>query len=528
MHRSHQLVSMRGGSTHPRPPPAMEIPELVELVLSKLARPVDLLSMACTAHRYADVALKLLWEHPDFKGDPLRNMASLFPNGIKDQLLKDIPVRPSAPDTHQGSQSQPQDLSLRVPSSLFTRFDYYAKFVRHLQVWQFRPDKYIANVLDASRPAVTLFPNLESIHLGADSNSLEMAGPYLSSTLRTVRVNHWDPETSTIVHSTAGITATLIKMFTLPDLQCLDLLDTRLPRYEHNQDVMDRLLHLIPRLVEFYSCDLTTFRPIFDALAQSNHLNAIFLDLAATYQDHYKFAEIVQFLRDAFLPLQSLVVHCAGEIARDFVEQASRALESFDFRIDGPLDVDELTKLTTSLKASEPTLRVLKCSTSLRAPSGAKDSLYQALTPLLQMSRLQKLVVSLTVLGSSMFRDDEVEGIFQCWPNLCVFTLECDPEEGTPIGVDDPKGFGLSLLSLFTIRRCCPDLYELSLPYLDTADIPLLEDVMFSVSALPFEIHLSRCHAHNRKEVREFICAIWSKAESSFEDCMCPELVDDR
>ncbi|KZT56461.1 hypothetical protein CALCODRAFT_497375 [Calocera cornea HHB12733] len=490
----------------PGPPLAMEIPELVELVLSKVARTSDLVSMACTARRYADIALKLLWEHPDFKGDPLRNMASLFPTGIKNSLLQDVP-----------------DLSLRVPPRLFMRFDYYAKFIRHLQVWQFRPDKYIANVLDASRPTVTLFPNLESIHLGADSNSLEMAGPYLSSTLRTVRVNHWDPETSTIVHSTAGITATLIKMFTLPDLQCLDLLDTRLPRYEHNQDVMGTLLQLIPRLVAFYSCDLTTYPPVFDALAQSTHLTAIFLDLTVTYQGHYELPDIIQFIRDFFLPLTTLVMHCAAAVAWDFVEQAARPLESFDFRIDGPLDVDELAQLTASLKASIPTLRVLKCSTSLLAADGAKDSLYQALTPLRQMSRLQKMVLTVTVLGPSMFRDDQVEGLFQSWPNLWVFTLETEPEEIIPMDQDEPRGYGLTLMCLFTIRRCCPDLYELSLPYLDTSVIPELAGMVFTRSARPFELHLSRCHVHNRTAVRAFVQEIWSKAQSSFGDCLCPE-----
>lgn len=328
--------------------------------------------------------------------------------------------------------------------------------------------------------------------------------------------------------STPGITTTLKKIFSLPKLECLDLLDTRLPSCQDDPDVMHQLLRLLPQLVEFYSSDLTTHVPVFDILAQSLKLTAMYLDLTTTHQRHYELPDIAERLRDAFLPLQRLVLHCVGARARDFVELIARSLQSCDLRIDGPLDVDDLGEITASLRASIPTLRILRCSTSLHAKSDVHNSLYQCLTPLLQMTRMQKVVLSFTMLGSSMFHDNQVDEMFHAWPKLLVFSIEIDPDDDTPINSDDPQGYGLTLTSLLTIHHCCPELYELSLPYIDTSDIPIRSAIEFTQSVIPFEIHLSRCHAHKRRDVRQFIQKIWAKAESSFEDCLCGDMELDR
>ncbi|KZT56463.1 hypothetical protein CALCODRAFT_509440 [Calocera cornea HHB12733] len=130
------------------------------------------------------------------------------------------------------------------------------------------------------------------------------------------------------------------------------------------------------------------------------------------------------------------------------------------------------------------------------------------------------------VLHSSMLHNAHLEGLFQSWPKLWVFSLESDPNDVTPIGIEGPDGFGRELNSLWTICRCCPDLYEPSLPYVDTSVIPkVLEDALPSVR--PFELYLSHCHTHDQKEVRDFIQSISSEAESSFEECLCDERVHD-
>ncbi|KZO95081.1 hypothetical protein CALVIDRAFT_188700 [Calocera viscosa TUFC12733] len=484
------------------PPTALEIPELLVLILSLLSSSWDLVNVACTARRFSDSALRLLWENPDFPGNPLKNMVTLFPDNIKSMLLP-----------------QP-DPSLRIPHHAFGRFDYYAKFVRHLQVWSFDPDARIARVLDASRPNLPLFPSLESIHLGADDNSLQMAAPFLSPSLRTVRVNHWDAGTPAVLHSDPGVTKTLLLILRLPELDQLDLLDTRLPSYETDPVVVDAFVHAASRVSMLYSLDFTTLRPVFDVLARNAKLTAVFLDLTCNGVGHYLFDDIARRVRHEFLRLDTIVMQAMDTQGIDLLQESRRALKRVDFRVHGPFEPMLLLKLTTALQPSANSLQIFRCSTSERGDHSKRTSLYDAISPLRHMPHLRKIVMSITVHAEDMLRDEHIAVLFRCWPNLTVWVLESDPEDGTPIDLDSP-GSGLTLQSLLTIRRCCPSLTELSVPFVDTMVIPSLTGIPYTMSRLPLDLRLSRCHAHNRPAIKRFVEAIWPEAECSFEDCSC-------
>jgi len=413
-----------------------------------------------------------------------------------------------------------------VPLHAFTRFDYYAKFIRHLQVWSFVPDGDIARVLVASRPDIPLFPALESIHIGADDNSLHLAAPFFSPSLRLVRVNHWDAGSPTILHSSPSVTETLLLILRLPELDRLDLLDTRLPTYEQEPIVVDAFIRAAARVKQLYSLDFTTLRPVFDVLARNGKLAAVFLDVTKDQEGHYSFQEIVAIVRREFLPLDELVLQGTDVKGIELLRQTRRALKSFDFRVHGSLETDALARLTTVLQPAMHSLRVLRCSSSDRGTRRVPTSLYDALSPLRRMQRLEKIVMSVTVDGEDMLKDGEVELLFRSWPNLIVWVVETegDPESGTPIDADSPHGYGLTLQSLLTIRRLCPGLDELSIPYVDTRAIPSLTNASITSSSLPFDLRLSRCHAHNRSDIKRFAHGIWPVAEFSFEDCLCAEL----
>ncbi|KZT56464.1 hypothetical protein CALCODRAFT_315850 [Calocera cornea HHB12733] len=413
--------------------------------------------------------------------------------------------------------------SLRIPPSAFSRFDYYAKWVRYLQVWSFDPDARIARILSASRPGVILFPSLESIHLGADDNSLHMASPFLSPSLHLVRVNHWDAGTPTVLQSAPSVTETLLQILRLPELDRLDLLDTRLPSYEHDPVVVDAFVRAASRVRQLFSLDFVTQRPVFDVLAKSTRLTAVFLDLTLEGDHHYGFNEIVRRVKHDFVRLNHLVIQATNLRGIDLLRETRKTLKRVDFRVHGPFEPALLLKLTRALQPSANTLRVFRCSTSERGDHSKRTSLVDALGPLREMHQLQKIVMTITVHGEDMLVDEQVEDLFRSWPRLNVWVLESDPEDGTPIDATSPT-YGLTLQSLLTIRLCCPELTELSIPYIGTTAIPSLTSLPFTPSLLPFDLRLSRTHAHNRRAITRFVHELWPKAECSFEDCVCPEL----
>ncbi|KZT57756.1 hypothetical protein CALCODRAFT_517258 [Calocera cornea HHB12733] len=482
----------------------MDIPELFQLVLSFLSSAADLVAMACVAKRYSDAALSLIWRTPNFQGDPLLQMAHLFPDGTCDILVDG------------------KDTSYRISAEFFLRFDYYANFIRHIHLWKAPPERFIAGILSASRPGVWLFPHLISIHIGCDGDTLHAAGPYLTPSLKELKINHWEPENLPVVASSSRTTAILLQIFELPDLEVLDLMDTRYPDYEHNTELVDALIEMIPQLVSFSACDFTTVKRVYDALSKSRKLRSLFLDLGQEREPqlHHELDTLIKLTRQNFPALQDLSILCAGPEASRFLRQVNRELHCVDLRIEGDLVVEGLQELVQSVTNSTSSLRTFKCGSSEPADDPGERRLIDALKPLGAMTSLRHLYIAMSFTGTQMLSDADIDTLFAAWPHMQTFTLESDPGAERPVLTEDePMGFALTLTAIQQIQHYAPSLKELHLSYVDLSHIPDIPKPVFTESFDTVEILFTRSHAHNRRAIRGFINKLWRRVTLDFEAC---------
>ncbi|EJU04282.1 hypothetical protein DACRYDRAFT_20859 [Dacryopinax primogenitus] len=485
----------------------MEIMELVQIILSLLDNRRDLVHMACVASQYTDMALVILWRAPDFAGDPLKAMTRLFPEPIHASLM------------------EAKNDSLIVTPESFKRFDYYAKFVRHLNYWQVSNDGFIARRLTASRPGQWLFPHLTSLHVGSDRDSLQTVEAYLSPTLRRICINHWDSTDNLGIAFTPSIVKILIRVFSLPNLEILDFLDTSYANYEREETILDALLPLIPQLTEFYSSHFTFVRSVYDVLSTSTKLKGLFLDVTQERNSnrHYEMDDMIQMLQDRFASLEKVVIRGETRATVTILERCDRQFVHIDLRPEGAVDVNGLWNLTRSTTSSISSLKVLKCSAAEANPSHDSQTMVTALQPLVNMSSLRDVQLEVSFSEWQMLSDIEVETLFRGWPLVQSFLLNSEPgRDGIPPAGPQTRR-GLTLRAILSIHHHCRYLSELSIPFIDLTHIPDLSQYHFFRAYQHIRVQIARSHAHDSPAVKGFIKQIWPNAEVRFVGCCLSE-----
>ncbi|EJU04283.1 hypothetical protein DACRYDRAFT_20863 [Dacryopinax primogenitus] len=499
---NHALLA-GGGTQATRQTSVMDVIELVQLILSFLASPRDLVHMACVAKRYTNIALRLIWETPDFSGDPLSTMVHLFPEPTRTDLLARKDELP------------------RIEHGLFHRFDYYANLVRHLRYWQASNDAFIGLALTASRPGVWLFPRLLSIHVGSDRDSLQIAGTFFSPSLRTVTIDHWDSSDTSAITVTPGITTVLQHVFRLPNLRVLDLLDSVYRNYEGISEIVDALLALISQLVEFYSSDFTFVTSVYDALAQSSRLKGMLFDFsqARDVTTCYTPNDAIRTLGTKFLGLDKIVVRSDVQTAVDVLSNTNHRFRSIDLSIEGSVTIDDLATLTNLVAPSTRELKKFRCGSSQPTVRPNYRSMESALRPLKEMACLRDVQIETSFPATEMISDTDAKLLFPGWPHLRCFILTSDPGRSSTALENGLSSTALSLLSLFIIQQSCRYLCELSLSFVDLLNIPHPSEPHSTRSWQNVEIQFTRSHAHDSGAVIDYVKHLWPNASVWFAEC---------
>jgi len=165
-----------------------------------------------------------------------------------------------------------------ISSENFARFDYFAGFVRNLEVRRLGTETFISRALHNSRPNAPLFLSLENLQLGATRDQMEMARINLNPTLGWIRLSYWEPGEPRPIQRSVPIKLFLLHVCHLEQIKVLDLLDTKHGVYEHDHEVLHALCEHLPHLKSFLSADFTTLLSVFHVLSQSANLEEVFLD----------------------------------------------------------------------------------------------------------------------------------------------------------------------------------------------------------------------------------------------------------
>ncbi|KZO95080.1 hypothetical protein CALVIDRAFT_565177 [Calocera viscosa TUFC12733] len=479
----------------------LDIPELLQAILTLLDDPPDLVNVACTCKSFTDIALRTLWREPTFDGSPLLSMVHLFPEDIRASL------------------ATMKDPNLHIPPAAFIRFDYYAHFIRSLNIWHHGEAAFVVHVLTRSRPGVWIFPLLDHLHLGATGEDLETAPVYLTPSLKSLYLNHWDGLQGREIHPSDELKRTFLQIHRLPHLNTLDLADTLYTPLEDDEQVVEGFAGLAARLDMFHAQSFLTLPAVFEPLARNLKLRSVFFNAMLEGGPYVALDDIIILLRENFPTLGTLGLYCTMEQAVKVFGQLGRPLPHLNLKISSGMDANDMLAVATSVSTFNSHILSLRISAAGNM-SGEVDPpirLPQVLTPLRACGRLRDLEIMLGFDGEQMLQDNELSELFRAWPDLEVCTILNDAE-GDLLAVEgEQTSFGLSLDAILSAARHCPQMRELSLPFVDTATIPSIGNLHRSKHS--FHLQLSRSHVHNHSEVLQFISRLWPAAEITFSGC---------
>ncbi|EJT97873.1 hypothetical protein DACRYDRAFT_111391 [Dacryopinax primogenitus] len=490
--------------------PAFKIPEVLDSICVYLDDP-DLVKMACASKSFTDVCMKILWESPVFDGSPLVRMSRLFPEDVGKHLGQGL--RPGA----------------RIPPGAFERFDYYAGLIRSLHLWHPEEEAAIARVLTDSRPGLWLFPGLVDLDLGASTETLRTAPFYFSPSILSLRLNHWDLNGMRELSATEDVKRSLLRACAFPKLEKLDLADALYTRLENDGDLVEAFTDIARRVYDCRALSFLTVPGVFAALAGNMRLHTVYLNLVDKQRHHEHLHVILSRLRDDFIALRKLGLACSAKHAVRMLQETRRAYEHIDLQVDTPIEGVQLHEIAVALFLSSNGLRYFRLLTSahLFCDVDPPLRLSEAFQPLQSCRMLKHFELALMFDETHMMRDVELVGFFRLWPELRVFVLRCDTDGDRAVGDDDEGSYsgseslrenGITLFPLTAAARHCPRLHTLSLPFVQTSEIPSTEGIERVDGSVA--IRLNKSHVHNHQEVGEFMARLWRETYLSLGGCV--------
>ncbi|KZT62061.1 hypothetical protein CALCODRAFT_307683 [Calocera cornea HHB12733] len=482
-------------------PRLFEISELQEEIVTHLDRRQDLINLGCTAKILLDSCMRKLWETPSFRLSPLVTMVLTFPEQVR---------------VHLQSRENP-DLHVSVDD--FVRFDYYAKFVRSITLWNDEEENYIATILSRSRPGIPLFPALTELHMAASGQQMRTARAYFSPILKTVRLNYWSLPPPTDAPGMQAVKDAFLALCMTPTLTELDLMDAIYTAFEDDPALVEGFQILAAQIEDLESRSFVLLQPVFAVLSHNHHLRRILIDLTQPHDRNISLSEVIVGLRDAFYQLRSLSLICTLPEAVRVLTESRRSFEELSTEIHGSVEAGHLHDLITRIFIETPQLRCLRITSSspLECEAEPRIRMFEALQPLLACDNLQRLQITIPFEGDQSFSDDELKTFFKAWPNLVSCILETDADGHDTLEEDTPTEYGLTLNSIISALFYCSRLNELSLPFLSCAEIPDRDDVI--VRNEPFSLRLSQSHVHNLADVAAFLTSLRPRADVSTLGC---------
>ncbi|KZO98850.1 hypothetical protein CALVIDRAFT_423500 [Calocera viscosa TUFC12733] len=485
----------------PRP---LQIAELQDVIVSHIHRTQDLINLGCASKLLLDCCMRKLWDTPDFPQSPLRTMLVTFPEQVRVRL--------------RSGQITKND-SFRVAATDFVRFDYYAKFVRSLTLWNDEGENFVASVLSRSRPGKPLFPALTDLHLGASGQQMVTAPAYFSPVLKSVRLNYWSlplPSDTTRIQAVKDAFLMLCKTPTLTEF---DLMDAVYTAFEEDPMIVQGFMQLAAQVEDMNSRSFVMLASVFEVLSKNNHLRSILLDLHHSDSAHVNLSAVITGLRDAFPQLRSLSLSCTLHQALCILSESKRSLEELTIELDGPVEINDLHALITSVFIETPHLRRLTVisSTSLEGEVEPRTRIFKFLQPLLACKNMQYLRIAIPFEADQSITDDDMEAFFKAWPRLISCIIETDLNGELIPAENEPTERGLTLKVIISALAHCSHLTELALPFLNCEDIPDTDDIQ--IQDEPFTLRLSQSHVHNLVEVAEFLKSVRPRAEVSTSGC---------
>ncbi|KZT56465.1 hypothetical protein CALCODRAFT_315951 [Calocera cornea HHB12733] len=477
------------------------IPELLQVIVSLLDDPPDLLHVACTNQNFTEIALRELWREPGFDGSPLLSMLRLFPDDIAASL------------------AALQDPNLSIPRASFNRFDYYSRFVRILTLWHHGEEAFIALVLTKNRPGVWLFPSLEALHLGAAGEELETAPVYLTPTLKSLYLNHWDGLEGREIIPNENLKKTLRQICSLPRLSNLDLADTLYTPLEHDAETVRGFVGIAGRLETFRAQSFLTLNTVFAPLSRNPNLRSVLLNALLEGAVYVTLDHLIIRLGEGFPGLRTLGLYCSMQQAMKIFADLRRRLPRLALKITSSMDAHDMLALTACIASYNSGILSLRISSAGNISPGENPSvrLPAVLAPLRACKSLVELEIVLGFNGEQMMQDPEIDDLFRSWPDLESCTILNDPE-GDLLAVEgEETSFGLTLDAISSAARHCRHLMDLTLPFVDTSAIP--DVVGQRRSTHPLSLQLSRTHVHNHAQVQKFVSRLWPAAELTFGGC---------
>ncbi|KZO95078.1 hypothetical protein CALVIDRAFT_538543 [Calocera viscosa TUFC12733] len=479
----------------------LNIPELISAIAQQVDDQRTLVAFACSSKGFTDICLGWLWQEPVFNGSPLITMLNLFRGEIGTSL------------------QESQDPDLQVSDKEFERFDYYAKFIRSINLWHHGREAYVARILTSSRFGVWLFPSLVDLRLGATGEELETVRAYLTPTLRSLWLNHWDGQGGREITPNPALKKTLIQVCHLADLESLDMADTLYTPMEDDPDLVKGFAQLASQLVEFRSQSFLTLPAVFETLSLSLKLRSVFLNTTNRGSLYVPLMPIVRALREHFPMLDTLGLYCTMEQAVTVFDNLDRSIPHINLKISTAMEAGDLHAVVSSIFSSIDTLRSLRISSAgnLHRYADPPIRLSEVLAPLRACRELRKLEIILSFSGDQMMHNDEIAQFFRAWPDLELCTILNDAE-GDLVAVEgEDTSFGLSLDAVLSAARYCPQLKELTLPFVDTTNIPDADGVPRTDHAMTFQ--LSSTHVHNLPEVTAFMAQLWRGVDVITSGC---------
>ncbi|KZT56466.1 hypothetical protein CALCODRAFT_509443 [Calocera cornea HHB12733] len=480
---------------------ALNIPELMSAFAQQLDDNASLVSLACTCKRFTDICLTWLWYEPAFTGSPLMEMLYLFPEEVHKSL------------------DDSQNPNLKIPVAVFERFDYYMKFIRSINLWHHGREGYVARILTTSRPGVWLFPALIELHLGASGEELETVLAYLTPTLRKLWLNHWDGRGGREIQPNPALKKTLSHVCRLSNLAALDMADTLYTPLEDDSDIVQGFIRLASQLSDFRCQSFLTLRSVFNALSLNPKLSSVFLNTITEGEMYVPLPDLIEGLREQFEALTTLGLYCTMEQAVAVFTHLRRSIPHVNLKISTAIAASDLHTVISSIYSVDhiQSLRVSSAGNLEDDDIEPPIRISEVIAPLSGCQLLQKLELILSFTGEQMMRDDEIAQFFQAWPKLSLCTILNEAEGELETLEGEETSFGLSLRAVLAAARYCPCLTELTIPFVDTNDIPDVGDVPRYDHALALQ--LCSTHVHNLTEVADFVRRLWSSGDISTNGC---------